>query len=60
MGKGGEIKIFQFAAMWHLLQQGRPMIDFVAFKFLFQLLNIENYPHKYWFNSTKWSMAKVM
>jgi hypothetical protein len=60
MGKGGKIGIFQFVAMWHLLQQSRPMIDFVAFKFLFQFLNIENYFQKYWFNSTRWNMAKVM
>jgi hypothetical protein len=60
MGERWEIKIFQFVAMWHILQQGRPIIDFVAFKFLFQFLNIENYPHKYWFNSTRWNMAKAM
>ncbi len=51
-----EKKYIQFVAIWHLLKQGRPMIDFERLKFL----KVENCLRKHWFDSTNWTMAKAM
>jgi len=41
----------QFVAIWHLLKQGHPTIDFEGLKGLFKFLIVENCPYKHWSNS---------
>ncbi len=46
MEKGLKKKYIQFVAIFHLLKNGRPMIDFESLKELFKFLKFVNAPQK--------------
>jgi hypothetical protein len=53
-------KYLQFVSIFHLLQQGKPMTNFEACKYLFQFLKVENCPRKHWSDTTGWTMVEAM
>jgi hypothetical protein len=61
---GGRVKFFlkyiQFVAIFHLLKNGRPMIDFKSLKELFEFLKFVDAPKKHWIDSSEWGMARAM
>ncbi len=64
MLNGGRVEFFlkynQFLAIFHLLKNGRPMIDSESLKELFEFLKFVNAPKKHWTDSSEWGMARAM
>jgi hypothetical protein len=47
-------------AIFHLLKNGRPLIDFESLKELFEFLKFSLMPPKNWINSSGWGMARAI
>lgn len=41
-------KILQFFVIFTILKKGKPMIDFIDYKILFMLTNVQNLPSAHW------------
>jgi hypothetical protein len=54
------MKYIQVVAIFHLLKNGKPMIDFENLKELFEFLKNFNAPKKHWTSSSEWGMARAM
>jgi hypothetical protein len=52
--------LIQFASIFHVLNQGRPMIEFVMLKDLYDLLRLKNNPKKHWINTSGLGIAESM
>jgi hypothetical protein len=50
----------QFAVIFVLLRDGRPMSDYSGMKDLVEYLHVPNYPHKHWAHSTAWGIAECL
>jgi hypothetical protein len=50
----------QFALIFHLLNHGHPMIEYIAMHTLFVELNVSNNPMKHWSNGFGWEMTNYM
>jgi hypothetical protein len=46
--------------IFHLLKNGRPIIDFESLNELFEFLKFANAPKKHWTDLSGWGMAKAM
>ncbi len=55
-----EMKYIEFGAIFHLLKNGTPMIDFESLKESFEFLKFVNAPKKHWIDSSEWGMARAM
>jgi hypothetical protein len=47
-------------AIFHLLKNGKPIIDFESLKELFQFLKFVDAPKKHSIDSNEWVMARTM
>jgi hypothetical protein len=47
----------QMAAIVHLLQEGRPMMEYVALRPLFSFLGVPKMPKKQWSDGVGWELA---
>lgn len=55
-----KLKNLQFISIYHLLNHGRPMIDYEHMKGLFQMLKVKFVSKKHWFDMLSWAMFEVM
>jgi hypothetical protein len=53
-------KKVQFASLFHLLSDGRPMSQYELFEPLLSFLDVPNMPHMHWSDSSGWIMAEFM
>ncbi len=53
-------KLLQFVTIFHLLQQGRPTLDYERMRQLFIFVKMPNNPQHHWNHSSVWTMAKCM
>jgi hypothetical protein len=53
-------KRVQMATIFHLLAEGRSMIDFPRTKALFNFLEVPVLPQKHWTESSSWCLAEAM
>jgi hypothetical protein len=53
-------KLLQFVTIFHLLQQGRPPLDYERMRQLFIFVKMQNNPQHHWSDSSVWTMAKCM
>jgi hypothetical protein len=50
----------QFIVVLFLLLNGRPMVDFPAYKDLMNFLNVPFVPYKYWSVNSGWGIAECL
>jgi hypothetical protein len=62
MGFKGERarKIAQFATVFHLLRQGRPMLECESHKELFDFLKMPNQSKRHWSDNCGWLISKYL
>lgn len=53
-------KRLQFATILHLLQEGRPMLEYAALLPLFTFLNVPKLPKRHWSDSAGWDLAECL
>ena len=53
-------KRVQFATIFHILAQGRPMLEYESLNLLFNFLQVRHLPKKHWSDNSGWAMADVM
>jgi hypothetical protein len=53
-------KIAQFATVFHMLQQGRPMLEYESMRDLFGFLKMPHLSKKHWSNNSGWLMAEYL
>ena len=53
-------KFTQFYTIFHILKQGRPTVDFMNFKTLYQRVKLQNVLQKHWSESSAWKMEKYL
>jgi hypothetical protein len=53
-------KLVQFASVYILLRDGRPMTDYSGMKDLVEFLEVPNCPRKHWGQSTGWGIAECL
>ena len=53
-------KQIQFATILHLLQEGRPMLEYAALFPLFTFLGVPKLPRKHWSNGSSWKLAECL
>ena len=53
-------KRLQFATILHLLQNGRPMLEYAALQPLFTFLDVPKLPKRHWSDSAGWSLAECL
>jgi len=53
-------KLVQFSTCFHMLVEGRPMIDFESMNKLVHFLDVKNFPKTHWSNTSGWEMASCM
>ncbi len=60
LGEIGEKKNkkVQFAIVFYLLREGRPLTNYESFKDLFYFFKIKNMPMKHWFDNLGWKMEE--
>jgi hypothetical protein len=51
-------KKIQIATIFNLLNEGKLMIDYKDFHFLFEFLKFQSIPNKHWFDKASWKMVK--
>lgn len=54
------IKVVQFATIFHLLQQGCPMLEYEAIKPLYEFLVVPTTNKKHWSDNSRWTIAKFI
>jgi hypothetical protein len=59
--KGDRVrKLNQFAIVFHLLQNGRPMLEYESLKELFMFLKMPNFSKKHWGDNYGWLIAEYL
>lgn len=60
--EGGERsrKRVQFATVFHVLQEGRPMLEYESLNRLLNFLRVPHMPKKHWSDDSGWQMAEIM
>jgi hypothetical protein len=53
-------KMNQFATVFHLLQNGRPMLEYESLKELFTFLKMPNLSKKHWGDNAGWMIAEYL
>jgi len=53
-------KRVQFATVFHILAEGRPMIEYEFLNSLFNFLQVRHIPKKQWSDNSGWAMAEVL
>jgi hypothetical protein len=53
-------KLNQFAIVFHLLQNGRPMLEYESLKELFMFLKMPNLSKKHWGDNSGWLIAEYL
>lgn len=53
-------KSTQFYTIFHILKHGKPIVDFMNFKSLYQRVGLHNVPQKYWSKTSAWEMEKYL
>lgn len=43
-----------------ILKKGKPMINFIDYKILFKLANVQNLPSAHWSDRNYWEMSKCL
>ncbi len=50
----------QFATIFHLLEQGCPMLEYEAIKPLYEFLVVPTTNKKHWSDNSRWTIAKFI
>jgi hypothetical protein len=53
-------KLVQFAFIFHLHSQGRPMTKYKQMQSLFVFLKVLNYPSKCWNDCVRWEIVELI
>jgi len=53
-------KRVQFATIFHVLSNGRPMTEYESLQSLLNFFNVSHMPKKHWTDNSGWQMAEVM
>ena len=53
-------KRLQMGTIFHLLEQGRPMLEYEALQPLFEFLEVPKIPKRHWSDNAGWTMAEAM
>jgi hypothetical protein len=53
-------KNVQFATVFHILPEGRPMTEYESMQKIFTILEVPRCPNKHWGDNNDWNMADVM
>jgi hypothetical protein len=53
-------KLVQFACIYVMLREGRPMTDYAGMKDLVEYLQVPNCPRKHWAQATGWGIAECL
>ena len=53
-------KRLQFATILHLLQEGRPMLEYAAIQPLLEFLDVPKLPRRHWSDSAGWELAECL
>ena len=53
-------KRLQFATILHMLQEGRPMLEYAALLRLLTFLGVPNLPKRHWSDNPGWGLAECM
>jgi hypothetical protein len=59
-GDAWEKGIVQFATIFHLLEQGCPMLEYEAIKPLYEFLVVPTTNKKHWSDNSRWTIAKFI
>jgi hypothetical protein len=57
---GTKKKLVQFALIFQLHSQGRPMTRYEQMQYLFVFLKVPNYPSKCWNDCVRWEIAELI
>ena len=55
-----EKKKVQFATLFQILADGRPMLEYESRAALYEFLNVPNFPRMHWSDNSGWIMAEFM
>jgi hypothetical protein len=55
-----EKKKVQFATLFQILKDGRPMLEYESRAALYEFLNVPNFPRMHWSDNSGWTMAECM
>jgi hypothetical protein len=53
-------KKVQFASLFHILSQGRPLVHYESLLQLYQYIDVPNLPRMHWSDSSGWQMAEFL
>lgn len=53
-------KRVQFSTLFHVLSEGRPMVEYESLLPLYKLLNVPDLPVAHWSDNSGWTMAGYM
>jgi hypothetical protein len=53
-------KKVQFASLFHILSQGRPLVYYESLERLYEFLDVPNLPRMHWCDSSGWQMAEFL
>lgn len=53
-------KRVQFSTVFHILAEGRPMVEYESLNSLFSFLQVRHLPKKHWSDNSGWAMAAVL
>jgi hypothetical protein len=53
-------KRLQMGTIFHLLEQGRPMLEYEALQPLFEFLEVPKIPKRHWSDNAGWTMVEAM
>jgi hypothetical protein len=53
-----QYNVVQFFILFHILQNGQPMLEYGYLKSLFDLLKMKNMSKKHWTNAFEWVMGE--